>query len=283
MILIEQSTGQFCKSVVSRCGLIGVFLIFQGMIYNGQLSRSAIQKQPDLLKEVFRCGFIFQKEVVLARHNDKACASDARSNLARALNRYHCVLPYMHHQCRHLYLFQQIGDVDIAHSVPVTNSAFGGGGHALYLIEPIGLLVRAAWHEHGGKNLPEYRIVLAPADADHCAECGKGLSSRIHHTLQIADPGIKRDIRHIPVRHAVAARIVAGRHVLVPTNFTLRELRGMIQVAMGWEGIHLHDFMMRRHNEVDRPRLYHAQLELDGTLMLGRDNVCWLFEIAAVH
>ena len=34
-------------------------------------------------------------------------------------------------------------------------------------------------------------------------------------------------------------------------------------------------------NEVDRPRLYHAQLELDGTLMLGRDNVCWLFEIAA--
>ena len=42
--------------------------------------------------------------------------------------------------------------------------------------------------------------------------------------------------------------------------------------------------MIRRHrvNEVDRPRLYHAQLELDGTLMLGRDNVCWLFEIAAV-
>jgi hypothetical protein len=34
-------------------------------------------------------------------------------------------------------------------------------------------------------------------------------------------------------------------------------------------------------NEVDRPRLYHAQLELDGTLMLGRDSVCWTFEIAA--
>jgi hypothetical protein len=39
------------------------------------------------------------------------------------------------------------------------------------------------------------------------------------------------------------------RHVLVPTNFTLRELRGVIQVAMGWEGIHLHDFMIRRHRE----------------------------------
>jgi len=35
-------------------------------------------------------------------------------------------------------------------------------------------------------------------------------------------------------------------------------------------------------NEVDRPRLYHAQLELDDTFMLGRDNVCWLLEIATV-
>jgi hypothetical protein len=31
------------------------------------------------------------------------------------------------------------------------------------------------------------------------------------------------------------------RNVLVPTNFSLRELRG-VQVAMGWEDIHLHDF-----------------------------------------
>ena len=27
------------------------------------------------------------------------------------------------------------------------------------------------------------------------------------------------------------------RRVLVPANFTLRELHGVIQVAMGWEGI----------------------------------------------
>ena len=29
------------------------------------------------------------------------------------------------------------------------------------------------------------------------------------------------------------------RRVLVPTTFTLRELHGVIQVAMGWEGIHV--------------------------------------------
>jgi hypothetical protein len=32
------------------------------------------------------------------------------------------------------------------------------------------------------------------------------------------------------------------RRVLVPATFTLRELHGVIQVAMGWEGIHLYDF-----------------------------------------
>jgi hypothetical protein len=32
------------------------------------------------------------------------------------------------------------------------------------------------------------------------------------------------------------------RRVLVPAAFTLRELHGVIQVTMGWEGIHLYDF-----------------------------------------
>jgi hypothetical protein len=35
------------------------------------------------------------------------------------------------------------------------------------------------------------------------------------------------------------------RRVLVPTAFTLRELHGVIQVAMGWEGIHLYDIHLR--------------------------------------
>ena len=35
------------------------------------------------------------------------------------------------------------------------------------------------------------------------------------------------------------------RRVLVPAGFSLRELHGVIQVAMGWEGIHLYDFHLR--------------------------------------
>ncbi|MCP5198128.1 MAG: plasmid pRiA4b ORF-3 family protein [Gammaproteobacteria bacterium] len=32
------------------------------------------------------------------------------------------------------------------------------------------------------------------------------------------------------------------RRVLVPETYTLRELHGVFQVAMGWEGIHLFEF-----------------------------------------
>jgi hypothetical protein len=35
------------------------------------------------------------------------------------------------------------------------------------------------------------------------------------------------------------------RRILVPASFTLRELHGVIQVTMGWEGIHLYDFQLR--------------------------------------
>src|ERR1700722_19010509 len=35
------------------------------------------------------------------------------------------------------------------------------------------------------------------------------------------------------------------RRVLVPATFTLRELHGVIQVGMGWEGIHLYNFNFR--------------------------------------
>jgi len=35
------------------------------------------------------------------------------------------------------------------------------------------------------------------------------------------------------------------RRVPVPTTFTLRELHGVIQVAMGREGIHLYVFQLR--------------------------------------
>jgi hypothetical protein len=35
------------------------------------------------------------------------------------------------------------------------------------------------------------------------------------------------------------------RRVLVPAAFTLCELHGVIQVAMGWEGFHLFQFCLR--------------------------------------
>jgi hypothetical protein len=35
------------------------------------------------------------------------------------------------------------------------------------------------------------------------------------------------------------------RRVLVPASFSLRELHGVIQVAMGWDGIHLYVFRLR--------------------------------------
>jgi hypothetical protein len=35
------------------------------------------------------------------------------------------------------------------------------------------------------------------------------------------------------------------RRVLVPIASTLQELRGVIQAAMGWEGLHLHEFRVR--------------------------------------
>ena len=35
------------------------------------------------------------------------------------------------------------------------------------------------------------------------------------------------------------------RRVLVPDSMTLRELHGVVQLAMGWEGIHLFEFVVR--------------------------------------
>jgi hypothetical protein len=35
------------------------------------------------------------------------------------------------------------------------------------------------------------------------------------------------------------------RRVLVPAAYTVRQLHGVTQVAMGWEGIHLYQFRLR--------------------------------------
>ena len=38
---------------------------------------------------------------------------------------------------------------------------------------------------------------------------------------------------------------VAWRRLLVPGTCTLRELHGVVQVAMGWKGMHLYRFCLR--------------------------------------
>ena len=45
------------------------------------------------------------------------------------------------------------------------------------------------------------------------------------------------------------------RRVLVPASMSLRELHGVVQLAMGWEGIHLFEFAVRgvRYAGPDRP------------------------------
>ncbi len=58
------------------------------------------------------------------------------------------------------------------------------------------------------------------------------------------------------------------RRILVPSTCTLRELHGTIQVAMGWEGIHLFEFCLRAERygswEVSAasPNVTLAQLQL---------------------
>ena len=56
------------------------------------------------------------------------------------------------------------------------------------------------------------------------------------------------------------------RRVLVPAAFTLRELHGVIQVAMGWEGIHLFQFCLQRR--VNLP----SRLRRHRSLRLSRQN-----------
>ena len=58
------------------------------------------------------------------------------------------------------------------------------------------------------------------------------------------------------------------RRVLVSDACTLRELHGMIQVAMGWEGIHLHQFCLRSRRDgswevsASQPNVTRASLRL---------------------
>ena len=58
------------------------------------------------------------------------------------------------------------------------------------------------------------------------------------------------------------------RRLVVPSSCTLRELHGTIQVAMGWESIHLFEFCLRaarygsRELSASSPNVALAELQL---------------------
>jgi hypothetical protein len=78
------------------------------------------------------------------------------------------------------------------------------------------------------------------------------------------------------------------RRVLVPRACTLRELHGVIQVAMGWEGIHLYQFRLRsrrygsREASASSPDVTLAALRLRRGARLAYEydlNVPWRHEV----
>jgi hypothetical protein len=78
------------------------------------------------------------------------------------------------------------------------------------------------------------------------------------------------------------------RRFLVPAAFTLRQVHGVIQAGMGWEGIHLFQFCLRaahyRSSDlcVDSPNITLAELQLrKGTRFLYEYdlNIPWCHEI----
>lgn len=70
------------------------------------------------------------------------------------------------------------------------------------------------------------------------------------------------------------------RRVHVPATFTLRQLHGVIQVAMGWDGVHLFQFRLRAthygwlnsHWLCSRPRdrTYHEHMRRAWTIKFIR-------------
>ena len=78
------------------------------------------------------------------------------------------------------------------------------------------------------------------------------------------------------------------RRVLVPSSFPLRKLHGVIQVVMGWEGIHLYQFCLRA-TRYGSPELSASSPEVTlGSLQLRRGarfryeydlNIPWRHEV----
>lgn len=78
------------------------------------------------------------------------------------------------------------------------------------------------------------------------------------------------------------------RRLLVPAGYSLRELHGVIQVAMGWEGIHLYRFYLRATHygsfelSASSPDVTIDSLQLRKGVRFTYEydlNVCWRHEI----
>ena len=57
----------------------------------------------------------------------------------------------------------------------------------------------------------------------------------------MANPEVSPGIAQLKVRLLGISPMI-WRRVLVPASVSLRELHGILQVIMGWEGIHLYYF-----------------------------------------
>ena len=60
----------------------------------------------------------------------------------------------------------------------------------------------------------------------------------------VKSAALPRSILQLKVRLLGISPMI-WRRVLVPASMTLRELHGVVQLAMGWEGIHLFEFVVR--------------------------------------
>ena len=61
------------------------------------------------------------------------------------------------------------------------------------------------------------------------------------HKGRISSPEGSTSIVQLKVR-LLGISTMIWRRVLVPASVTLRELHGILQVSMGWEGVHLYYF-----------------------------------------
>jgi len=85
--------------------------------------------------------------MVLALEGDEVSARNASSQLAARLDWNNEITPHMHCDCRYLHFREEVGDIQIAHDIKISGSAFGRGRSALQFVENICLPLRRPGNE----------------------------------------------------------------------------------------------------------------------------------------